>query len=625
MLNKSLSGYTAGIGMLALCTQVVISGAYADVSGVESGLTNAPIAQIEGNTVTNDDLSSFAIQLEQSEGMRSPSSEALLNEYILTQLYDKIPTTATISAADAESTVPTDQKLVSQRALLKRELRNSLTDTIEIPRADMQAWYDQNSEKYTKPERIHAWHIFMETSEDTPSSAPEAVRTRLQGLKQQADSGTSFSQLAKEQSEAASGQAGGEIGKITRRMPIGPLSKPMNLELENALFALSPGKVSDLVDTRHGMHLLYVTEKETTSTPSLDDLISSGILPGVLAQDRLTSELQSLVVETVEKYGGVVLPESGMSATTGTVSEINNETIAFRLDGKDFTIGHLMSMFGPRFTSYLESSKQDPEALKGLMEQALEDEAMVRAAVDKGVANNPETAKELELLGQRETARKVIDAIVTAEADAAVTDETIQNKYDELKEELRQPEAEGAVLLIQSEIATGTAEQARAREQARELAEKVHADLQNSDFTSVTRQLLATNAERTSVTQVPRHLIGQSTDTQTRIFDQAVSGIQGESGLSEVTPIAADYAIANLEKRYPGEPVALPVVRDRIETLLKGAAQADVRMAIVQRLEKEGLVKFLPGAAEFGKNLATSAADELTTAAGANQTTTTQQ
>lgn len=603
---------SAGIGMLFLCGEMNLQGA----------LAVDPVAVIDGKSVAADELTSFAIQLEQSEGTRSPGPEALLNELILTRLHDRIPTTATVNVTNAESTAPTDHKLVSQRALLKRELRQSLSNTITIPRDEMQSWYDQNVGKYTKPERIHAWHIFMETSEDTPSSAPETVRTRLLKLKQQIDAGTSFSQLAQENSEAASNQSGGEIGKITRRMPIGPLSKPMNLELENALFALQPQKVSDLVDTRHGMHLLYVTDKETTFTPSLDDLISSGILPGVLAQDRLTSELQNLVTQTVEKYQGKVLPgdnsSENTSATVMAVSEVSAGTVAFSFDGKDFTVGHLSTMFGPRFTSYLESAKQEPESLSALLKQALEDEAMVRAAADTGVAKNAEIAKELTMLGERETARKHIDAVVMAEADAAVSEQAIQNRYNELQAELRQPEAEGAVLMIHSETASGTAEQARAREQARKVAEQIHSELQNSDFTSVTTQLLASHPKSTSMTTVLRHVIGQSTDTQTRVFDQAVSAIEGESGISDVIPMAADYAIAKLEKRYPGEPVPLSTVRDRIQAMLKSAAQAEVRMDMVRRLEKQGLVKYLPGAAEYGKNQPGIEPDQLTTKTASN-------
>jgi hypothetical protein len=103
-------------------------------------------------------------------------------------------------------------------------------------------------------------------------------------------------------------------------------------------------------------------------------------------------------------------------------------------------------------------------------------------------------------------------------------------------------------------------------------------------------------------------------------MEQAISAIEGDSGLSQVIPVSADYGIAKLDKRYPGEPVALPVVRDRLESMLKAAAQAEARKDMVRRLEQKGLVTYLPGAAQYGKIAAGSAADQATTAT--DQTTT---
>lgn len=592
-----------GLSVLTICAQVGVSTAAEDDALTVQSTGSEPVASVSGKTVTRDELTSFAIQLEQSEGSRVGGGEELLNEYILTELYDQIPTTASIEASDTDSAAPTEYRLVSQRGLLKRELRNWLSENIDLPREALEAWYESNVSKYEKPERVHAYHVFMETSEETPTSSPEQVRSRLQELKSQIDSGTSFSEIAREHSEAASSEAGGEIGLISRRMPIGPLSKPMNIELENAIFALTPGKVSDIVDTRHGMHLLFVTDRESTRTPTLDDMITSGILPGAVAQDRVTSQLQTLVQETVQKYQGKALPGGG--------SEITTDTVAFTIDGKNFTIGHLNSLFGPRFSRYLDSVKEDSEGLQTLMEQALEDEAMVRAAVDKGVAGKPEVARELEQLGKREIARERINAI--AEAEARISDEDIRTRYEELKDQLRQPEAEGYVIMIQSEQATGTAEQARAREQAREKAEELRAQLTPENFTSVSSQAISRSDIQTSFSQVPRHVVGQSTDTMTRVFDQGISRISEESGISDVMPLSADFAIAYLVKRYPGEPVQLEVVEERLAAMLRNNAQGEVRRDMVRRLEEKGLVEYLRGASEFGRSQAEDADDTVTT------------
>ncbi len=563
-----------------------------------------PVARVAGETVTEAELTSFALQLEMTGARRVPSREALLDEYILTQLYDQIPTTATLEVAP-ETASPSPYDLVTQRAVLKRELRDELNKNIEVPRAEMEKWFEANSPRYTKPERVHAWHLFLETSDESETSSPEKVRTRLTELKAQIDAGTSFSQAAKQYSEAASGQAGGEIGMITRRMPIGPLSKPMNIELEEAFFSLPVGRVSDVVDTRHGMHLLYVTDKETTRTPTVDDMITSGILPGVLAQDRLTSEIKNVIAETAKKHDGVVLPELKEN------QEVTTDTVAFRLNGKDFTIGHLKAVFGPRFTNYLESAQQDHAMLKDLLQQALDDEAMVVAAIDRQMDKKPQIAEELQALEQREKASAKIDAIINVEAK--VTDAEVQSRYDQLKDELRQPVAEGFVLLIKSEQATGTAEQARAREIARRKAEEIHKRLETEEFEQVAKALESDESVETVYAEIGEHVIAQTTETQARIFDQAISGISGNSGLSQVVPMGADFAIAKLAKRSQGEPLPLDVVRERLVQLIQGDVQMQVRENLIKRLKEKGLVEFLPGAAQYGKVTPAGPGDTATT------------
>lgn len=567
----------------------VASSAVPEGSAPTPAQADTPLVEIAGKTYSNTEITSFGKQLELSEGFRSAGGRELLDEFILTHLYDKIPTTATVEQPTDEDKGPSPYPQVEQRQLIKREFQTRLSEKVEVPRADMEAWYEKNQERYEKPERVHALHLFLETSEDDPTSAPDKVKARLLDYKKQVDGGTSFSQLAEEHSEAASGKAGGEIGMITRRMPIGPLSKPMNIELEEVFFSLPVGKVSDVVVTRHGMHLLYVKDRVTTEVPTLDDLVTSGILPGVLTQDRLTSMVQERVNAAVAKHKGVIGNPGKDEATT--------DTVAFTLDGKPYTLGNLQSVFGPRFSRFLDSVKGDSEALTDLMKQALEDEAYLLAAMDEGVDKLPDVADSIKAALQRKKARVRLEAL--NQAEASVTDAEILTRYNLMKDELRRPEAEGTLIKVTTPATSGTAEEARAREEGRKLAEDIRTRLEKEDIETIVKSLPADKAEMTSFTKVAKHIIGQAEDTEGNIFDQALSSINGDAGVGDVRQVGAVYAIAKLEKRYPGEPIALDVIKERLGALIRSDKEKQNRASFIKRLESAGEFKYLAGAEEF--------------------------
>jgi parvulin-like peptidyl-prolyl isomerase len=572
--------------------------------------TSGPVMRVGGETVSRDDLTSFAMLVEQNETGVPVEGQELLDEYVLTKLYDKIPTTASVPVAEAAA-ASTPFPAIGQRNFLKRELREKLLKEVQVPRADLEAWYEKNVSRYQQPERVHAWHIFKETSDENATSAPEKVREELKNIKAKIDSGTSFSAAAKEYSEAASGEKGGEIGYITPRQPIGPLNKPMNPELEDVFFKLPVNQVSDVVETRHGMHLLYITEKHTTTTPTVDDLVTSGILPGVLSQDRVTSEMAKLVQEAIDKHHGELLP------SFKDTDPINNGTVIFEFDGRKTTMGDLAKIFGERFTKYVETIKNDKPAFRKLMQQGMEDEAMVLAAADQGLTNNPQTSATLQAIAQRAAASKRISAII--EAESSVTEQDIKAKYEEVKEQLRQPEAAGYVVHVDVEQTSGTAEEAKARDEALKKAEKLAEKMKSLEFEAFVKELQANPAEKATAIQVTRHALNRSTEPITREFDRGAVTIDGLVGVSKPMPLGDKMVLVKVEQRWPGEPIALTEVQDRIKTVLESEKRANLRKALVQRLVEKGLVEFLPGAAQYG---VTAAQDDSTTTTATGTTAT---
>lgn len=95
----------------------------------------------------------------------------------------------------------------------------------------------------------------------TPSDTPEelaAAKKRAKQLRDSARSGASFARLAALNSQGPSGEDGGSIGCFKR----GQLAKP----IEELVFGMKIGDVSDVLSTKQGLVVLQVTGNEPQPT-----------------------------------------------------------------------------------------------------------------------------------------------------------------------------------------------------------------------------------------------------------------------------------------------------------------------------------------------------------------------
>ena len=133
---------------------------------------------------------------------------------------------------------------------------------IEVSDADVQAYYDVYRERrFRQPAAVKFSQIFIEGA--TPDDRA-AARERLEAILKQAREGADFAELAKQHSQDESASEGGDMGFVVRGQLVAPL--------DEALFALEEGAISDVVESDIGLHVLKAVERQEDKVRELEEV-----------------------------------------------------------------------------------------------------------------------------------------------------------------------------------------------------------------------------------------------------------------------------------------------------------------------------------------------------------------
>ena len=109
-------------------------------------------------------------------------------------------------------------------------------------------YYQQNIERFTIPETIHAAHIVKHPS---PEATPEQLKEQIDAIYQQIEGGSVFEELAAQDSDCP--EQAGDLGGFARGK--------MVPRFEEVAFALETGTYSEPFETEFGWHIAKVYEK----------------------------------------------------------------------------------------------------------------------------------------------------------------------------------------------------------------------------------------------------------------------------------------------------------------------------------------------------------------------------
>jgi len=178
-------------------------------------------------------------------------------------------------------------------------IEKTIVPTVKVSEEDARKFYDQNPDKFTRPEAVKASHILLGVDEKATAEEKKAAREKAEKLRKELAGGADFAALAKGNSTCPSSQQGGDLGYFGKGQ--------MVPAFEKAAYALKPGEISDVVETRFGYHIIKLTEKKAAekvefkeARPRIDEYLKNQKI-GAAVNDYLTEARKTAKIELLLK------------------------------------------------------------------------------------------------------------------------------------------------------------------------------------------------------------------------------------------------------------------------------------------------------------------------------------
>ena len=171
-------------------------------------------------------------------------------------------------------------------ARMARSKLDQLAGEISITESEVQEYYSENSDRFSRPERVRVRQIFLSAGNDPAERA--RTRARLETVVEELEAGADFAGLAETYSQAPGAAEGGIIGWVQR----GELVPA----LEEAAFALEEGDISPIIESNTGFHVLKIEEHEEAGSAAYDEVRTEiePMLRQQIAQERFEKWMADL-------------------------------------------------------------------------------------------------------------------------------------------------------------------------------------------------------------------------------------------------------------------------------------------------------------------------------------------
>lgn len=197
-----------------------------------------------------------------------------------------------------------EYKTQLRNGLLTQEvIRREVGSRINIGSDEAKKYYEEHQGEFNRPEQVYLSEILVSTDGKSPEQIPE-LEKKANDLLARIKKGENFAELAKRYSDGSTGKEGGELGAFEP----GQLSK----ELEDVVFKMNRGDMTDVIRTKSGFEILRVDEHYKAGLQPLDKVQNE--ISNKLYSDRMQPSLRSYLAELREQSYMLIKPGYADSA-----------------------------------------------------------------------------------------------------------------------------------------------------------------------------------------------------------------------------------------------------------------------------------------------------------------------
>ena len=236
------------------------------------------------------------------------AEEGMSMEIVLTDAVKAAGVTAEPAEVDArieqmKAQLPAEmtiEQMISQQGLTLDKFKEELTSRIAIQKmmeaeadkvaettdVEAQTFYNENTERFMRPEMVRASHILIKTEESDTDEVKAEKKAKATALAAQAKAeGADFAALAMENSACPSKEQGGDLNFFAKER--------MVPEFSAAAYSMNVGDISDVVETQFGYHIIKVTDKKAGEQVAFPDVVAN--IKSFLAQQKKQEIVQSFM------------------------------------------------------------------------------------------------------------------------------------------------------------------------------------------------------------------------------------------------------------------------------------------------------------------------------------------
>ncbi len=233
-------------------------------SGIPYAGNKDVVAKVGSREITNAELNYYLKTVPKNDKIDTSQIEvkkdllkAIVNRLVLANK-------AREKGLDKNEETQRAVELAVNTALTTALIENEISKKIEITDDDIKLYYSTKKDEFKLPETVRARHILIRVNNSDTGEDRKRLKAKAEDILKRARAGEDFAELAKELSDDASKGKGGDLGYFPR----GKAAK----QVEDAAFAMKPGDISDVVESKFGYHIIKIEDRKAADIQPLDEV-----------------------------------------------------------------------------------------------------------------------------------------------------------------------------------------------------------------------------------------------------------------------------------------------------------------------------------------------------------------